>query len=97
MLFNQILKFFKLHIIAIWLDMLRKCLVTVFLMAFGQVLCADYIREATQRGLDYGESEGGTKSGKTSRKERLKLVNTRILSNKISLLHKFFNIYRSTF
>jgi len=53
MLFRQILRFWKLHVVALWLDMLRKFLLTLFLTICHDVMCEDYFQQATQRGLDY--------------------------------------------
>lgn len=55
MLFRQILQFWKLHLVALWLDMLKKFFLTLFLTICHGVLCEDYFQQATQRGLDYGK------------------------------------------
>ena len=54
MLVRKILKFYGIVITALWIDMLTYCL-CLLMTCFACGLCNDYLKSATQRGLDYGK------------------------------------------
>jgi hypothetical protein len=53
-MFGEIIHFWQLNFIAIWLDMVKSLIIFIVFTIGRHVICEDYLQQATQRGLDYG-------------------------------------------
>lgn len=75
----KILKFYKLVVVSLWLEMLRS-LTCVLAVTITAAVGEDYLRDATQKGLDYGMVTVFFSSFFTNKRKNLQKLKATIVS-----------------